>query len=67
MDELNPNHPVTREVHDQWHKICFLLMRKMGVTEIAISPDEVTRSLASEGRDHSHRRHSRHPVAYCLR
>ena len=30
-DELNPNHPATREVHDHWHKIAALMMFKMGV------------------------------------
>lgn len=43
MSELNPNHPVTREMHEQWHKICILLMRKMGVREVVISVDEVVR------------------------
>ena len=48
MDELNPNHPVTQEAHDHWHKICFLLMRKMGVTEIAISPEEIKRAMGAD-------------------
>jgi len=39
--ELNPNHPVVREAHDNWHKIAALLMVKMGLTEIRIYPDDV--------------------------
>jgi len=27
--EINPNHPVTREVHDHWHKIAALLLLKI--------------------------------------
>lgn len=27
--EINPNHPVTREVHDHWHKIAALLLMKI--------------------------------------
>lgn len=30
MSELNPNHPVTRAVSDQWHKIAALLVNKSG-------------------------------------
>jgi len=28
--ELNPNHPVTRETHDLWHKIAALLVMMKG-------------------------------------
>ncbi len=31
-DELNPNHPATREFRDQWHKLCAIMMMKAGVT-----------------------------------
>lgn len=27
--EINPNHPVTQEVHDHWHKIAALLLLKI--------------------------------------
>jgi hypothetical protein len=27
--EVNPNHPMTKFVREQWHKICALLMQKM--------------------------------------
>ncbi len=39
--ELNPDHPVTRGVHDQWHKIVVLLMRKFGRTTVEISKEEI--------------------------
>jgi hypothetical protein len=29
MAEINPNHPVTKEVHDHWHKIAALLLLKI--------------------------------------
>lgn len=35
--ELNPNHPVSQQMHDHWHKICALLMRKMGRDHIVIT------------------------------
>lgn len=37
MAELNPNHPVTREVHDHWHKIVAILLHKMGKKELRIT------------------------------
>ncbi len=39
--ELNPNHPVTMESRDQWHKIVAILMLKFGVTEVEITVDDV--------------------------
>jgi hypothetical protein len=39
--ELNPNHPATQGVHDHWHKICALIMLKMGLTTLTISPNEI--------------------------
>ncbi len=30
--EVNPNHPMTQLARSQWHKICALLMQKMGMT-----------------------------------
>jgi hypothetical protein len=41
--ELNPNHPVTRAAHDQWHKIALLLMRMMGETAVVIPAEEVAK------------------------
>lgn len=28
IEELNPNHPVTRTVHDHWHKIVAILIAR---------------------------------------
>jgi len=28
MDEINPNHPVTRAMHDHWHKIVAILLSR---------------------------------------
>jgi hypothetical protein len=30
VTELNPNHPMTRQMHTEWHKIVALLMHKLG-------------------------------------
>jgi hypothetical protein len=43
MRELNPNHPVTREMHEQWHKFCALLMLKLGADEIEITIEDIDR------------------------
>jgi hypothetical protein len=37
MSEINPNHPVTREVHDHWHKIVAILLHKFGYKELRIT------------------------------
>lgn len=39
--ELNPNHPVTSAMNDQWHKIVALLMQKLGQKHIEISVGDV--------------------------
>lgn len=41
--ERNPNHPVTREMHDQWHKIALLLMMQMGETKVMIPAGLLTK------------------------
>ena len=35
--ELNPNHPVTKEVHDHWHKVVALMMLHFGLKEFRIT------------------------------
>ncbi len=47
LSELNPNHGVTAEVREQWHKLCALVMFKLGKTEINITVDDVERLTAS--------------------
>jgi hypothetical protein len=39
--ELNPNHPVTQQVSDHWHKVCAILMAKMGVDHVVITPADI--------------------------
>lgn len=41
--ELNPNHPVTREMSEQWHKIVGLLMLKFGEHHIEITSEDIAR------------------------
>ena len=40
-EELNPNHPVTRFAHDQWHKIALILMCKWGKDEVVITSEDL--------------------------
>lgn len=47
MSELNPNHPVTQELCEQWHKIVALIMRAQGLTELIISPSEVQEAFST--------------------
>jgi hypothetical protein len=39
--ELNPNHPVTKSAHDQWHKILAVVMLKLNVTHVEITVEDV--------------------------
>lgn len=47
MSEFNPNHPITAQVHDQWHKLCAILMARQGLTEVEIKPSDI--ALLTEG------------------
>jgi hypothetical protein len=47
MNELNPNHPVTRELHDQWYKLCAILLFKSGRREAKITSDDIERFTSS--------------------
>jgi hypothetical protein len=38
--ELNPLHPVTKEAHDNWHKIAALIMIHFGKTELKLTLDD---------------------------
>jgi hypothetical protein len=46
--EANPNHPVTKEIHDHWHKIAALMMWKMGKTRYVITPEDVSRAFKAD-------------------
>lgn len=45
--ELNPNHGVTIEMREQWHKFCALVMFKCGLTEIMITAQDIDNLVAS--------------------
>lgn len=45
--EINPNHPVTAAMNDQWHKIVALLMHKCGQTDIAITAEDLNAFMNS--------------------
>ena len=38
---LDPNHPVSREIANHWHKIAALILWKLGRTELHISLEDV--------------------------
>ncbi len=41
MTELNPNHPTTQQLHDQWSKIAAILIRKMGTRHVVITQEDI--------------------------
>lgn len=47
MSELNPNHPVTRALSLEWHKLCAIVMLKAGLAEVEITSADIDR-LAEE-------------------
>lgn len=48
--EINPDHPVTRKTHDQWHKICALLMQKFGVTDVKLTESDIAKLGEFDGK-----------------
>lgn len=50
MVELNPDHPVTEQLHDNWHKFCGILMMKLGarvnIGEVFIGLEDVNKLAA---------------------
>lgn len=47
--ELNPNHPVTSKMHDQWHKIVLLLLARIPQMRTIITLEEITRIAEGGG------------------
>lgn len=41
--ELNPNHKVVRQAHNQWHKIAAMIMVKIGKSELEFTIDDVNK------------------------
>lgn len=39
--EVNPNHPVTTEMRNQWHKLLAIVMHKNGLKDVEITIDDV--------------------------
>lgn len=39
--EINPNHPVTNAMHDQWHKVAALLVLKYGGGHVVITASDL--------------------------
>ena len=39
--ELNPKHPVTSQMHDQWHKIAAILLVKFKQKSVDITPADI--------------------------
>jgi hypothetical protein len=37
--ELNPEHPVTKALHDQWYKLCALLLMRLGNSAVIAEAD----------------------------
>lgn len=44
----NPNHPVVRQVESEWHKLCALVMHKLGTPEVEITQADIA-ALAAAG------------------
>ena len=41
MNPLNPNHPVVREIEEQWYKLCAILIHKSGATVAEITASDI--------------------------
>lgn len=46
-DSLNPHHPVTRALNDQWHKLFAIHMAKLGVREVVLTAADIEKALAT--------------------
>jgi hypothetical protein len=41
MVELNPEHPVTAGLHDQWHKMVGILIHKYKLKDVVITAEDI--------------------------
>lgn len=41
MSYLNPNHPVSQKMFDQWHKVVGLVMLKLDIAEVVITLEDL--------------------------
>lgn len=46
--EMNPNHPVTSAMHDHWHKLAAILVRRCPGEKTVITLKEIDRMAADE-------------------
>lgn len=46
MDELNPNHPVTTELREQYHKLLAIVMWRFGMDALTVTSEEIERFVA---------------------
>lgn len=47
MTEVNPHHPVTEALHDQWHSICMALLLRLKEKEIVLTVQDIQAMCAS--------------------
>ena len=40
--EINPEHPVSKIMHDQWHKLLAIVMAKHGLIHVIIQPEDIS-------------------------
>jgi len=52
-DEINPQHPVTKTLHDQWHKLCLLLIDKLNDGDEVVITEADVKQLAVRYPDHA--------------
>jgi hypothetical protein len=48
MSYLNPDHPVSQETEDQWHKFCALLMAKLNQKKVTITAEDMESFVKSK-------------------
>lgn len=46
--ELNPNHPVTQNLRENWHVLVAVLIHKMGVDHVVITAEDMDAVAAKE-------------------
>ena len=49
MKAINPNHPVTRATDEEWHKLCALILSKLGIDRIYIAAEDIAALEARPG------------------
>lgn len=47
--ELNPNHPTTSAMREQWHKILAFVIRKYDLGEVVLTAEDIEAASRSAG------------------